>query len=133
VSRSGIFPATAGSNLPENFNYEVVMSNNVNEAIDIETDETIDLEECAKADRRPPRARRYRIRIDREHFIVEVPYMTGRELLTLAGKTPVTNYLISQKFRGGQAIRIGLDEKADFTTPGVERFMTLPLDQTEGC
>lgn len=96
-------------------------------------DEIIDLEECALANRRPPRARRYRIRIDKNKYEVEVQSMTGRELLTLAGKLPVTNYMISQKFRGGQAKKIGLDEKADFTTPGVERFMTLPLDQTEGC
>ncbi len=96
-------------------------------------EEIVDLEECALANRQPPRARRYRIRIDKQKYEVEVPAMTGRELLTLASKLPVTNYMISQKFRGGQAKKIGLDEKADFTTPGVERFMTLPLDQTEGC
>lgn len=95
-------------------------------------EEIVDLEEYALADRCPPRARRYRIRIDKHKYEVKVPAMTGRELLTLAGKLPVTNYMISQKFRGGQAKKIGLDEKADFTTPGVERFMTLPLDQTEG-
>ena len=39
---------------------------------------------------------------------------------------------ISQKLHGGQVKTIGLDEVADFTCPGVERFMTLPLDQTEG-
>jgi hypothetical protein len=96
-------------------------------------EEIVDLEECALANRRPPRARHYRIRIDKQKYEVELSAMTGRELLTLAGKLPVTNYMISQKFRGGQAKKIGLDEKADFTTPGVERFMTLPLDQTEGC
>jgi hypothetical protein len=95
--------------------------------------EVIDIEECARAGRKPPRARAYRIRIDKQFYTVEVPAMTGRELLTLAGKIPVTSYMISQKFRGGQAKKISLDEKADFTTPGVERFMTLPLDQTEGC
>lgn len=98
-----------------------------------EIDDIIDLEEYAKSGRKPPRARRYRIRIDKEHYTVEVTAMTGRELLTLAGKTPVTGYMISQKMRGGEARKISLDEKADFTTPGVERFMTLPLDQTEGC
>jgi len=104
------------------------------ELLEIEiADEIIDIEECAKAGRKPPRARAYRIRIDKQLYTVKVPAMTGRELLTLAGKIPVTSYMISQKFRGGQAKKIGLDEKADFTTPGVERFMTLPLDQTEGC
>jgi hypothetical protein len=95
-------------------------------------DEIIDLEEYAKAERRPPHARRYRIRIDKQYYVVSVSSMTGRELLNLAGKTPATNYMISQKLRNGEARRIGLDEKADFTMPGVERFMTLPLDQTEG-
>lgn len=94
--------------------------------------DVVDLEEYAKAGRKPPRARSYRIRIDKQHFTVEATGMTGRELLTLAGKTPVTAYMISQKLRGGEARKISLDERADFTTPGLERFMTLPLDQTEG-
>jgi hypothetical protein len=95
-------------------------------------EEVVDLEEYAKADRRPPRARQYRIRIDKQYYVVAVPFMTGRELLNLAGKTPATNYEISLKLRGGESRRVGLDEKVDFTTPGVERFRTLPLDQTEG-
>lgn len=100
--------------------------------LDEPIDEIIDLEEYALANRKPPRARRYRIRIDKTKYEVKVPSMTGRELLTLAGKSPVSNYMITQKLRGGQTHRIELDESADFTTPGVERFMTLPLDQTEG-
>jgi hypothetical protein len=95
--------------------------------------EIVDLEEYARSGRKPPRARRYRIRIDKQHYTVETSTMTGRELLTLAGKTPVTRYMISQKLRGGEARRVGYDERVDFTTPGLERFMTLPLDQTEGC
>lgn len=95
-------------------------------------DEVIDLEAFATEGRQPPRGKRYRIRIDREHFVVNEPCKTGRELLQLAGKTPPEQWMISQKLRGGQVKEIGLDDKADFTTPGVERFMTLPLDQTEG-
>ena len=99
---------------------------------EIETEEVIDIEEFAKANRKPPKSKSYKIRIDKQHYVVKVMAMTGRELLNLAGKVPVTNYMISQKFRGGEAKKVGLDEKADFTTPGVERFMTLPLDQTDG-
>jgi len=99
---------------------------------EIETEEVIDIEEFAKTNRKPPKAKRYKIRIDKKYYVVNVSAMTGRELLNLAGKVPATNYMISQKFRGGEAKKIGLDEKADFTTPGVERFMTLPLDQTDG-
>ena len=96
------------------------------------SDEIIDLEAYAKADRKPPKAKRYQIRIDKQKYVVEKTAMTGRELLTLAGKTPVTSFMISQKLNGGEAKKLGYDEKADFTQPGVERFMTLPLDQTDG-
>lgn len=100
--------------------------------LDEVVDETVDLEEYAASGRRPPRAKRYRIRIDREHYVVDVPSMKGRELLRLAGKTPPEQWMITQKLHGGEVKKIGLDEKVDFTAPGVERLMTLPLDQTEG-
>jgi hypothetical protein len=95
-------------------------------------DEIIDLEEYAKAGRTPPRGKPYRIRIDKQKYDVRVPSMTGRQLLELAGKTPAERFMVSQKIKGGQVKPIGLDEPADFTTPGVERFMTMAKDQTEG-
>jgi len=99
---------------------------------DTDVVDLVDIEECAQGGRKPPKAHRYRIRIDKRHYVVEVPSMTGRELLVLAEKTPPERYTISQKLRSGQTATIGLDDEADFTAPGVERFMTLPLDQTEG-
>lgn len=90
------------------------------------------LEEYASRGEQPPRARRYRIRIDRQNYTVEVSHMLGREILTLAGKTPPEQYKLREKLQGGQARTIGLDEDVDFTARGVERFMTLRLDQTEG-
>ncbi len=95
-------------------------------------DEVVDLEEYAQAGRKPPRARRYRIKIDKTKYEVEQSSMTGRELLVLAEKNPPERYMISQKPRGGQPKQIQLDESVDFTTPGIEKFLTLPLDQTEG-
>ncbi|HEX8139491.1 MAG TPA: multiubiquitin domain-containing protein [Pyrinomonadaceae bacterium] len=106
-----------------------MLETNTNEEV---LDEVVDLEEYAKSNRKPPRARQYRIRIDKQHYVVDVSEMTGRQLLYLAGKNPPEQYKIHQKLHGGQAKQIGLDEKADFMTQGVERFMTLPLDQTEG-
>lgn len=94
--------------------------------------EIVEIEEFGKKNEKPPKAKKYKIRIDKEKYTVEVSQMTGRELLVLAQKNPPERYTISQKFHGGQPKKIGLDEIADFTTPGVERFMTLPLDQTEG-
>jgi hypothetical protein len=98
----------------------------------IELVEIVDVEEFGRSNRKPPRAKRYRIRIDKHHYVVEVSYMTGRELLVLAGRTPPERWTISQKFHGGHTKPIGLDDVVDFTTHGVERFMTLPLDQNEG-
>jgi hypothetical protein len=94
--------------------------------------ELVDIEEFGKQNKAPPKAKTYRIRIDKKKYDVKVSSMKGRELLALAQKTPVERYMISQKLHGGQSKPIGLDDTADFTTPGVERFMTLPLDQTEG-
>lgn len=97
-----------------------------------ESDEVIDLEDYARGGRTPPKAKKYRIRIDKVKYEVSVSSMTGRELLELASKTPAERFMLSQKLHGGQVKPVGLDEAADFTAPGVERFMTLAKDQTEG-
>jgi hypothetical protein len=90
-----------------------------------------DLEVCCEEGRAARCVRRYRIRIDREHFVVNVTHMTGRQLLELAGKCEVAKWQIFQKLHG-ELKKVGLDEVVDFTAPGVEKFKTLPLDQTEG-
>ena len=74
----------------------------------------------------------YKIWIDKEIIEVTVPLLTGRELLERGGKKPAEQYAIYLKVKGGQPLRIALDEKVDLSRPGVERFVTLPLDQTEG-
>jgi hypothetical protein len=108
------------------------MKNNDNTAVADEVlDEIIDLEEYAKTGKKPPKARSYRIRIDKVIKVVEASSLTGREILALVDKTPET-HMLSMKLKGGQAKKIGADESVDFTTPGIERFMTLPLDPTEG-
>ena len=76
--------------------------------------------------------REYKVQIDKEVFEIDFPLPTGRELLERAGKKPAEQYAIYLKVRGGQPQRIELDEKIDLRQPGVERFVTLPLDQTEG-
>ncbi len=74
----------------------------------------------------------YKIQIDKDIFVASVSQMTGRELLDLAGKKPAEGYAIYLKVKDGQPQRIGLDQKIDLRKPDVERFVTLPLDQTEG-
>lgn len=91
-----------------------------------------DLEAAAKAGQVPRLARRYRFRVDRERFVVEKTALTGREILLIAGRIPPERFLLSQKHTGGRAEKVDLDEVVDLRKPGVERFMTLPKDQTEG-
>ncbi len=98
---------------------------------DVEIEEA-DLEQLAKADKPVPKARRYRIRVDDLHYTTEQPRMTGREILVLAGKNPPESFILTQKLRGGRLVTIGLDDDVDFTTPGIERFTTLPREVQEG-
>lgn len=73
----------------------------------------------------------FKIQIDKEHYDVTNATPTARELLVLAGKSPPENYALYQKGKGAP-VRIELDQKVDLREPGTERFVTLPLDQTEG-
>jgi hypothetical protein len=96
--------------------------------------EEIDIEEYGRrgGQQRHPHALRYVIRIDKTKYTVHVPHMKGREILDLAGKKPPEDYKLTQKLHGGAARTIGLDQDVDFREPGVERLMTLKLDQTDG-
>lgn len=78
----------------------------------------------------PPRT--YQVLIDKDHFVFTNPMPTGRELLQEAKKLPVESFAIYIKQPGAQPKRIQPDDKVDLSEPGVERFVTLPLDQTEG-
>ena len=73
----------------------------------------------------------FKIQIDKEHYEVANATPTARELLILAGKTPPEKYALYLKGKGAP-VRIELDHKVDLREPGSERFVTLPLDQTEG-
>ena len=103
------------------------------EHVEEQLEELIDIEEFSKEHPdKPPKAKRYRIRVDKIHITVEVPSLPGRKILELAGKTPPDRWMLTQIFRHGKFKPIGLDDVVDFTEPGVERFTTLPKDQTEG-
>jgi hypothetical protein len=74
----------------------------------------------------------YRVQIDKPIFETTNPTPTGRELLILAHKQPPEQFAIYRKPKEGKPIRVELNEHVDLREPGVERFVTLPLDQTEG-
>lgn len=74
----------------------------------------------------------YKIQIDKQPYDVQEPTITGRALLELAGKTPIEQFALYLKVQGGQPQRVQLTDVIDLRLPGKEKFLTLPLDQTEG-
>ena len=74
----------------------------------------------------------FKIRIDKKEFTTTDPDPTGAELLALAGKTPVTRYQIFRRLASGELKQIALGECVCLSPCETERFVTLPLDQTEG-
>lgn len=83
-------------------------------------------------DGKPEEKKHYVIMIDRNTYKVEQECMTGKEILTLAGKTPVERFQLNVRYKGGKVSKVGYDQVICFSEPGIEKFMTLPLDQTEG-
>ena len=91
----------------------------------------VDLEELASSGRKAPKGRRFRIRVDDQRHIVDSPNMLGREILDLAGRIPVEDYVLVQIMRGRPNETINFDEQVDFTKPGVERFVTGLFDDED--
>ena len=94
--------------------------------------EIIDIEDFSKNSKKVPRGHSYRIKIDKENYVVDQESITGRELLELANKIPYTKWLINLRLHGGGVKKIGYEEAVDLTMPGIEKFVTLPTDQRDG-
>ncbi len=106
-------------------------------ALEIEADgevlEEVEVEVHVRlTDGRLPRAKRYIIKVDTQKLVTEHSHMTGQAILTLAGNVPPKNHKLTQLFRDHEPKSIGLDEAVDFCAPGVECFVTLPLEQVAG-
>lgn len=95
-------------------------------------DEIIDLAEYASRGVKPPMAKGYRIRVNRDHFVFEISNPTREQILEKAGLIPVNLWTLRLKLHGGAFDRIEPNEHVDLTRPGVEKFKALPNDQTEG-
>ncbi|HWB01922.1 MAG TPA: multiubiquitin domain-containing protein [Verrucomicrobiales bacterium] len=91
-----------------------------------------DIELCSREGRKPRCVHKYRIKIDDRYHIVPVSFMTGLQIVELAGACNPGKTKLRQKFADGKAVTIGPNQKVEFTTPGVECFFTLPCDQTDG-
>ena len=110
-----------------------VSANEVVEAIREEiSDEIADLEDYARRGEAPPHCRGYKIKVNGDPFVVHDRYITGREVLELAGLTPPKDYTLRVKVAGQRPQKVDLNEKVDLRQPGIEKFKALPRDQTEG-
>ncbi len=74
----------------------------------------------------------FKFRIDKDTHETDKRFLSGSELLVIAGKIPPENFRIDMIIHGGRPRKIGLAEKVDLAEFGVERFVTMPLDPTEG-
>ena len=100
--------------------------------IPIDDDDTIDLEECARAERKPPKGQEnYKIRIDSEKYKVNTPVLTGREILGLV-KKDYQEWTLNQKFHGGRRKPVEEEQEVDFSQPGIERFETIKKQAQQG-
>ena len=94
--------------------------------------EAVDVEECGKHERRPPRGNHtYRIRIDATKHLLESGTITGTQLLALVDK----NYhdgSLNKKLHGGRRLRVRSDEVIDLCVLSVERFETVRRQAQQG-
>lgn len=93
--------------------------------------DVVDLEECAKHGRRPPRGHTYRIRVDGAKFTIASATTTRAEVLALVNKN-AQDWSLNQKLRGGRRLRIEQDDVIDLCKPGVERFETVRRQAQQG-
>jgi len=100
--------------------------------VDAELVELVVIEEFAKRGEKPPHAKTYVIRIDKQTYHVHKPNPTGEELLHLAGKTSA-GYKLYQIFRGRQPEPVAPNQHVDLRAHGIERFTTVQKDPTEGA
>ena len=93
--------------------------------------EIIDIEQFAREGKPVPPGKRYRIRVDKDNFEVDSAVITGAQILDLVHKT-ADKYNLYQHVRGGQTKGIGPSDPVNLMDPGVERFTTMKIENTEG-
>lgn len=99
-------------------------------AEDIEID-LLDLEKHSKTGKPVPKARKYRLRIDDSFYETDKKELTGAEILGLAGKSP-SDSTLRQRLHGGKVETVAPEQIVRLDTPGLERFIVIPKENTEG-
>jgi hypothetical protein len=99
------------------------MSNPTDTTTEQEVD-AIDLEQAAREGQKPPRGRNYRVRVDDEKHLVKDDVVTGRQILEIAERKPVEDYVLILRVWDEDNEIIGLDDEVNLARRGIERFVT---------
>ena len=93
----------------------------------------VDIEEYGKQCKDVPPARAYRIKVDKNYYSVNMPYITGKQIIDLEKKQQVTKFDVFAFF-GNQPKpkKIGLDEKISLMQKCLIRFVLQPKEQQDG-
>lgn len=71
--------------------------------------------------------------VDRKQYRVKKDYLSCEEILSRAGKLPEDSYTLYFRVSGAQPTRIRKGEKVFLAGIEMARFVTLPLEQTDGA
>jgi hypothetical protein len=125
---------TPGSEMPPSVphraNVEVLVE--VNERDDVIVEEIIVIEEFGKSGRKPPRAKGYKIRVDKEHLVFHEEWVTGRQIMVEARRLPPEKYILREIFANAPPEKIELDQKVHLRKHGVEKFRTMLKTAQDG-
>lgn len=74
----------------------------------------------------------FKIKLNKEHYVFDHNVVSGQEILEAGGLDP-NNYTLRLR-RTGQAApeSIALTDNVDLSEPGIEQFIAIPKDTTEG-
>ncbi len=107
--------------------------------INIEPDQTVTLSEPGlerfvtipkEANDGGDKPQKFKFKVDKKMLETETEYLTGREILKAAGYTERDYYL--KQIKKGQSISIEPDDTVCMSDPGLERFVTIPKEATDG-
>lgn len=102
------------------------------EELDELIEELVDIEEYILTDRPIPKARHYRYRVNKVHYISDTPELTREQILERAGLVPVNLYRLSEKRRHGPPRVIEPGQTVHLREHGIERFIAQECEVQDG-
>jgi len=76
--------------------------------------------------------RSYKFKVRSDVYETSDRFITGRQVLEMAGLIPPENYKLDLRTQGNRYREIALEEQVDLAEPGIEKFVAITRDQFEG-